>query len=73
MHIETSPCLSWKEPLSVKASFMSLNSSLEPSLLKLIEPMTLTDFSFILQQSCTVVKRPFWEARGDPPDCLAQR
>ena len=34
---------------------MSLNSSLEPSLLRLIEPMTLTDFFFILHQTSSVM------------------
>ena len=66
MHFEAVPCLSWKEPLSVKASFMSLNSSLEPSLLKLIEPMTLTDFSFILHQSCTVVNQSLLGSPSGP-------
>ena len=55
MHFEAVPCLSWKEPLSVKASFMSLKSSLEPSLLKLVEPMTLTDFSFILHRNSLII------------------
>ena len=40
--------LSWKEPPLVKDALMSLNSSLLPSLFKLTEPITLTDWAFIL-------------------------
>lgn len=47
-HLIHTTHLSWNEPLSVKESFMSLNSSLLPSLFRLAEPTTLTDAAFIL-------------------------
>ena len=51
--------LSWKDPLSVKASLISRNSSLLPSLFRLMEPITLTDLAFMLhvQRHCEALSR----------------